>query len=108
MVLYFYPRDDTPGCTREACSFCDRKKELARLGAAVLGVSTDTVESHAKFRDKYGLHSYLTSRTGPAEPESRNVIPSPPKVAVTCALLPRLSNCPWTVVPSSGSARYSP
>ena len=56
VVLYFYPRDDTPGCTREACSFRDRKKELAKLGAAVLGVSTDTVESHAKFRDKYDLN----------------------------------------------------
>ena len=56
VVLYFYPRDDTPGCTREACSFRDRKKELAKLGAAVLGVSTDTVDSHAKFRDKYALN----------------------------------------------------
>ena len=56
VVLYFYPRDDTPGCTREACAFRDRKKELAELGAAVLGVSTDTVESHEKFRDKHGLN----------------------------------------------------
>lgn len=56
VVLYFYPRDNTPGCTREACAFRDRKKELAKLGATVLGVSTDTVESHAKFRDKFSLN----------------------------------------------------
>jgi len=56
VVLYFYPKDDTPGCTREACSFRDRKKELKKLGAHVLGVSPDSVESHAKFRDKYDLN----------------------------------------------------
>ena len=56
VVLYFYPRDDTPGCTREACAFRDRKKELVELGATVLGVSTDGVESHEKFRDKHGLN----------------------------------------------------
>ncbi len=56
VVLYFYPRDDTPGCTREACAFRDRKAELATLGAAVLGVSTDGVDSHGKFRDKYKLN----------------------------------------------------
>ncbi len=56
VVLYFYPRDDTPGCTREACAFRDRNKELAKLGATVLGVSTDPVESHVKFRDKFKLN----------------------------------------------------
>ena len=56
VVLYFYPRDDTPGCTREACAFRDRKAELVERGATVLGVSTDTVESHEKFRDKHGLN----------------------------------------------------
>ncbi|HVU87025.1 MAG TPA: thioredoxin-dependent thiol peroxidase [Pirellulales bacterium] len=56
VVLYFYPRDDTPGCTKEACAFRDRKKELTRLGAHVLGVSTDDVTSHEKFRDKYELN----------------------------------------------------
>jgi peroxiredoxin Q/BCP len=55
-VLYFYPRDDTPGCTKEACAFRDRKKELTKLGAHVLGVSTDDVDSHVKFRDKYELN----------------------------------------------------
>jgi peroxiredoxin Q/BCP len=56
VVLYFYPRDDTPGCTREACAFRDRKRELQKLGATVIGVSPDTVESHVKFREKYDLN----------------------------------------------------
>ncbi len=56
VVLYFYPRDDTPGCTREACAFRDRQKELTKLGAKVYGVSTDDVASHVKFRDKYQLN----------------------------------------------------
>ncbi len=56
VVLYFYPKDDTPGCTREACSFRDRKEDLAKLGARVFGVSPDTAESHAKFREKFGLN----------------------------------------------------
>lgn len=56
VVLYFYPKDDTPGCTREACAFRDRKSELQQLGAVVLGISPDDVESHAKFRDKYELN----------------------------------------------------
>ena len=56
VVLYFYPADDTPGCTRQACAFRDRKQELQELGAVVLGVSPNTQESHAKFRDKYDLN----------------------------------------------------
>jgi peroxiredoxin Q/BCP len=56
VVLYFYPRDDTPGCTKEACAFRDRSKELQKLGARVFGVSTDDVASHVKFRDKYQLN----------------------------------------------------
>jgi peroxiredoxin Q/BCP len=56
VLLYFYPRDDTPGCTKEACAFRDRSKELQKLGVKVLGVSTDDVASHVKFRDKYGLN----------------------------------------------------
>lgn len=56
VVLYFYPADDTPGCTRQACAFRDRKQELQELGAVVLGVSPNTEESHAKFRDKYDLN----------------------------------------------------
>ena len=56
VVLYFYPRDDTPGCTKEACAFRDRQAELERLGARLFGVSTDNVASHVKFRDKYQLN----------------------------------------------------
>jgi peroxiredoxin Q/BCP len=55
-VLYFYPRDDTPGCTREACAFRDQQAQLKKLGAQVLGISTDSIESHGKFRDKYDLN----------------------------------------------------
>ena len=56
VVLYFYPRDDTPGCTREACAFRDRQDEIQGLGAKVFGISPDTVESHVKFRDKFSLN----------------------------------------------------
>ena len=55
VVLYFYPRDDTPGCTKEACAFRDRYKELQKLGAQLFGVSADSAESHTKFREKYKL-----------------------------------------------------
>lgn len=55
VVLYFYPKDNTPGCTREACEFRDRHDELVRLGAAVLGVSPDSVQSHEKFRQRHNL-----------------------------------------------------
>ena len=55
VVLYFYPRDDTPGCTKQACGFRDAYGEYEQRGAVVLGVSPDDVESHAKFKSKYGL-----------------------------------------------------
>ncbi len=55
VILYFYPKDDTPGCTKEACGFRDGWKELQKLGAVVLGVSADSAESHRKFRAKYRL-----------------------------------------------------
>jgi peroxiredoxin Q/BCP len=56
VVLYFYPADDTPGCTKEACAFRDRSAELKKLGAKVYGVSPDSLPSHVKFRDKYKLN----------------------------------------------------
>ena len=59
VVLYFYPRDDTPGCTKEACAFRDRRKDLVKAGAKVFGVSTDDVTSHVRFRDKYELNFLL-------------------------------------------------
>ncbi|MFO0913369.1 MAG: thioredoxin-dependent thiol peroxidase [Pirellulales bacterium] len=63
VVLYFYPKDDTPGCTKEACAFRDQHAPLAKLGAVVLGVSPDDVASHAKFRDKYQLNFRLLADT---------------------------------------------
>jgi peroxiredoxin Q/BCP len=61
LVVYFYPRDATPGCTREAQGFQAAAKELAKVGAAVVGVSKDSVKSHCSFRDKYGLGFPLLS-----------------------------------------------
>ena len=55
VVLYFYPKDDTPGCTAQACGIRDGWDEFARRGAVVLGVSPDDVASHVKFKEKYGL-----------------------------------------------------
>ena len=55
VVVYFYPRDDTPGCTKEACGFRDSWQDVQDAKAVVLGISPDTAESHRKFRDKYKL-----------------------------------------------------
>lgn len=66
VVLYFYPKDDTPGCTKEACAFRDKSVELKKLGAKVFGVSPDDVKSHEKFRDKYSLNFPLL-----ADPEHK-------------------------------------
>ena len=55
VILYFYPRDDTPGCTKEACGFRDAFAEFTRKGAVVLGVSTDPVKAHSKFAAKFKL-----------------------------------------------------
>jgi peroxiredoxin Q/BCP len=55
VVLYFYPKDDTPGCTTQACGIRDVYGELERAGAVVLGVSPDSARSHVKFKEKYGL-----------------------------------------------------
>ena len=65
-ILYFYPKDDTPGCTRQACSFRDSMQRLNGHGAVVLGVSKDSIESHNRFREKYGLSFPLAS-----DPEHR-------------------------------------
>ncbi|MBI2485520.1 MAG: peroxiredoxin [Deltaproteobacteria bacterium] len=68
VVLYFYPKDNTPGCTKEACSMRDGMKELEKLGIQVLGISTDSVKSHEGFRDKYNLNFPLLSD------KSKNII----------------------------------
>lgn len=63
VVLYFYPKDDTPGCTKEACSFRDANREMQKRGIVVLGVSADSIESHQKFAEKYGLSYPLLADT---------------------------------------------
>jgi peroxiredoxin Q/BCP len=61
VVLFFYPRDDTPGCTKEACGFRDVYDEILAKDAVVLGVSADSVKSHAKFKEKFDLPFHLVS-----------------------------------------------
>ena len=61
IVLYFYPKDESPGCTKEACTFRDSYQELTNLGAEVLGVSGQSVESHKSFASHYGLPFILLS-----------------------------------------------
>jgi len=61
LVLYFYPKDQTPGCTVEACSFRDANQELKELGAEVIGVSKDSIDSHQKFTEKHQLNFPLWS-----------------------------------------------
>jgi peroxiredoxin Q/BCP len=64
LVLYFYPKDDTPGCTQEACSFRDDLDKLSRMGAQVVGISVDDAESHAEFAKKYHLPFTLLADKG--------------------------------------------
>lgn len=65
VVVYFYPKDDTPGCTSEACGFRDNLAVLNQVNAKVFGISKDSVKSHAKFRDKYELtFPLLSDETG--------------------------------------------
>ncbi|MCS6999223.1 MAG: peroxiredoxin [Aquificaceae bacterium] len=61
LILYFYPKDDTPGCTQEACDFRDNLSLLETKGYRVVGVSPDSLQSHRKFREKYGLNFILLS-----------------------------------------------
>jgi peroxiredoxin Q/BCP len=68
LVVYFYPKDDTPGCTKEACSFRDGRGYLEEKGLTVLGISKDTVASHKKFADKYNLNFTLL-----ADPELETI-----------------------------------
>ncbi len=61
VVIYFYPKDDTPGCTTESCSFRDHKKDFESLGAQIIGISKDSVAKHDKFKAKYDLNFPLAS-----------------------------------------------
>ncbi len=64
VVLYFYPKDDTPGCTAESCNFRDHKKDFEKLGAQIIGLSKDSVKKHDKFKEKYDLNFPLASDEG--------------------------------------------
>jgi len=64
VILYFYPADDTPGCTKEACNFRDDYSEYQRSGVTILGVSPDSVKSHIKFKEKYQLPFPLLADEG--------------------------------------------
>lgn len=61
VVLYFYPKDDTPGCTKESCGFRDEMSRVKEMGAKVIGISADSVESHKKFKEKHDLNFPLLS-----------------------------------------------
>ncbi|NPB05493.1 MAG: thioredoxin-dependent thiol peroxidase [Aquificae bacterium] len=61
VIVYFYPKDNTPGCTTEACDFRDNLNRFKDRGITVIGISPDGVESHKRFREKYGLNFYLLS-----------------------------------------------
>jgi peroxiredoxin Q/BCP len=63
VILYFYPKDDTPGCTKEACAFRDANHEMQKRGIVVLGVSADDIASHQKFAEKFGLPFPLLADT---------------------------------------------
>lgn len=63
VVMYFYPRDDTPGCTKQACSFSDHFNTLKKHNVTVIGISKDSIKSHEKFKEKYGLNFDLASDT---------------------------------------------
>ena len=64
MILFFYPKDDTPGCTKEACSFRDSHEQFEKLEAQVIGISSDSVKSHERFVEKHGLPFVLLSDEG--------------------------------------------
>lgn len=63
VVIYFYPKDDTPGCTAESCDFRDNLTAFSRTNVQILGISKDSVKSHAKFKEKYGLNFPLLADT---------------------------------------------
>lgn len=73
VLIYFYPKDDTPGCTKQACMLRDAMPELSKLDAIVFGISPDSVKSHRKFADKYGLPFTLLADEGHAVTETYGV-----------------------------------
>jgi peroxiredoxin Q/BCP len=73
VVLFFYPEDDTPSCTKEACGFRDRVEDLEKAGAVVLGISADPIETHLKFKEKHRLPYDLLSDTDAAASKAYGV-----------------------------------
>ena len=73
-VLYFYPKDDTPGCTKEACAFRDRMADYGEAGIKVYGVSLDSPESHREFREKYDLNFPLLTDEGGRAAETLGIL----------------------------------
>src|ERR671933_1373405 len=73
-VLYFYPKDDTPGCTKEACAFRDRMGDYEKAGIQVYGVSLDSPESHRRFREKHNLNFPLLTDEGGRAAETLGVL----------------------------------
>src|SRR5919199_5571773 len=73
-VLYFYPKDDTPGCTKEACAFRDRMGDYRQADIQVYGVSLDSPESHRRFREKYNLNFPLLTDEGGRAAEALGVL----------------------------------
>ena len=74
IILYFYPRADTPGCTVEACEFRDSSKKIAKKGALIVGVSPDTVKAQARFKTKFGLPFILLADAGRQVAEAYGVV----------------------------------
>ena len=89
-VLYFYPKDDTPGCTKEACAFRDRMQDYGEAGIKVYGISLDSPESHREFREKYNLNFPLLTDEGGRAAEALGVLRDNGEVAnrVTFLLAP--------------------
>ena len=73
VVLYFYPKDDTPGCTKEAIGFSERKADFDQMGTVILGISPDDERSHDKFKEKYGLGITLGADAGQAVAQAYGV-----------------------------------
>ncbi len=87
LVMYFYPMDDTPGCTKQACSLRDHNKEIVAKGAAVLGVSTQGEESHKKFTAKYRLNFPLLADTDGKVGKAYGTIGGPGLLAAAKAIV---------------------
>ena len=74
VILYFYPKDNTPGCTKQACGFSERYPQFMQKGAVILGVSKDSVSSHKKFEEKFGFFFGLEAGLASLRPQRRNNI----------------------------------